>query len=334
MERELTEGALLCTPCGRLDPGARGWSRRPLLRGNLRGHRLRKKRWDYWAVTTDRHLLFLLLADADYVGVAVVSLLDLASGERFEAATVTPFGLGVRLPETTDGAPVRFDHLGIRVALAPFASGIALQASARSLGGSRVEVDLSVERPPGHDTLNVVVPFPGPEGERFQLTSKQIGLPATGTVTWNGTPIDFSRASASLDHGRGVWPWRTGWHWAAASGTSGGRQVALNLGGRWTDGSGATENGLWIDGRLHKLGDRLDFTREATGWRIRTPESDRAALRFSPLQKRELGLELGLLAARLDWSVGRFHGTLAGDDGTCASFDGVLGWCEQLDARW
>src|SRR4051794_1492114 len=109
MERELREETRLCTADGRLDPAAIGWSRRPLHRANLRGRWPRKKRWDYWAFMTPRHFLFVLVADVDYLGIASVSLLDLATGRRFEAAAITPLGLGVRLPETVCGAPIVFD---------------------------------------------------------------------------------------------------------------------------------------------------------------------------------------------------------------------------------
>lgn len=47
-ERELTEPVDLAAADGRsLNPAARGWSRRPLHRANLRGGWGRTKRWDY-----------------------------------------------------------------------------------------------------------------------------------------------------------------------------------------------------------------------------------------------------------------------------------------------
>jgi Protein of unknown function (DUF2804) len=62
-ERELVEDVSLCASDGQLNPEAVGWSRRPIHRGALRGPWPRRKRWDYWAVTTERHLLFLLQVD-------------------------------------------------------------------------------------------------------------------------------------------------------------------------------------------------------------------------------------------------------------------------------
>jgi len=332
VERELTDPVRLCTPDGHFDQRAAGWSRRPLHTCNLRGRWPRKKRWDFWAVTTERHVLFVCVADVDYLGLALVSVLDLASGERFEAAAVTPFGLGVAQPQTVGGGPVRFDRLGVHVAIDARPDGTAIRASGRSLRGDRLEVDLVVRSPPGQETLTVALPL---AGDAFQLTSKHVGLPASGRVTLRGVRLDFERAAACLDFGRGVWPRRTSWCWAAGSGTTAdGRAVAVNLGGLWTDGAGVTENGVWVDGRLHKVGARAAFVPEPSGWRIGSDPPGAVDLRLERVQRRRVRFDVGVLGARLDWSAGRFVGSVTGEDGERVTMDGALGWAERFDARW
>ncbi len=50
-------------------------------------------------------------------------------------------------------------------------------------------------------------------------------------------------------------------NWAAASGVStDGRTVGLQFGGKWTEGTGFTENALCIDGRLTKIHEELEWT--------------------------------------------------------------------------
>ncbi|MCG5214150.1 DUF2804 family protein [Streptosporangium soli] len=36
-----------------------------------------------------------------------------------------------------------------------------------------------------------------------------------------------------------------------------GREVGVRVGSRWTDGTGSVENGLFLDGRLHKISEEL-----------------------------------------------------------------------------
>src|SRR5262245_37434682 len=109
-EPELTTPVLECLPDGRLNPAAVGWSRRPLHRCNLSGHWPRKKRWDYWCVTTDTHLLSLTCANIDYLELFNVGLFDYATRTVIERSVVMPFGTGVQMPETVAGGDMHLDR--------------------------------------------------------------------------------------------------------------------------------------------------------------------------------------------------------------------------------
>src|SRR5262249_45501022 len=157
-----------------------------------------------------------------------------------------------------------------------------------------IEVAVTVERPPSHETVNVVVPW---DEARFHFTSKQQALPARGVVRVDGREHRLDRegdAFACLDFGRGRWPRGIEWGWALASGRAGARTIGLNLGARWTDGTGVTENAVVIDGRVHKIADAVDFT-PGGAWRIRTRAGDRVDLSFTPSHRRALRLPLGLV---------------------------------------
>jgi hypothetical protein len=137
-----------------------------------------------------------------------------------------------------------------------------------------------------------------------------------------------------LDHGRGRWPRKTAWIWACAPG-----RIGWNLGGRWTDGTGLSENGLFIGGKVEKLNEELvfDFDRSdwQRPWRIRAPSS-RVDLCFTPLHRRQAGAlpRFLPLAARLDWRLGRYSGTLVTAAGERIEVKDLLGWAEELEARW
>jgi hypothetical protein len=325
--REVTEPVALCTSDGRVEPAAVGWSRQPLQRCVIPGHWGRRKRWHHWAVTTREHLVTITFADLDYLGLAAVYFLDFASGRETEKVAVRPLGWGVPLPDDGAGGEVRVRGMGLELTLAGRGGHTELRARARGL-----EVDLRVTTPPGHESLNVVVPFPGSAGRAFQMTSKQSALPAEGEVRALGRSFAFgahNQAFAHLDFGRGVWPRRTIWNWAAGSGLSGGHTIGLNFGARWTDGSGVTENGVIIDGRLTKLGEvAIRYDRRATDrpWRLGAEDVD---LTFTPFGGRRLRLELGLAAARLDLRWGRYAGRVLGHE-----LESVVGWAEEFRGRW
>ncbi|MBB0995152.1 DUF2804 domain-containing protein, partial [Dietzia sp. SLG510A3-40A3] len=194
-----------------------------------------------------------------------------------------------------------------------------------------LQVSLEVERA-GHDSLAVVVPW---SESRFQYTLKDLAYPVTGTVTLDGTTHDLGTGWAVLDCGRGRWRYATTWNWGAGSGVVDGSTRAIQVGGKWTDGTGSTENGILVDGRMHKLGEDLrwsyDLTDPAGPWRVR---GERLDATLTPFHLRRDITELGVLAVKTHQAFGVWNGTGVLDDGSQVSLDGLVGWAEQSRNRW
>ena len=330
MERELTEACDIADGAGRLRRDAIGWSRHPTHRCNLPAGLARVHAFDYWCVTTRTSALTVLVADVGLAGVALVSFLDLAGGSPIERIYVRPRGLPVPMPASPHGELVLdVRRLQLRV------GGDRLEAHARTITGHRLDVELTIERPAGHETVNVLVPW---DDERFHFTSKQQALPARGRVVVDGREHRFEPATeafACRDFGRGRWPSGIDWRWAFASARRGGRTIGLNLGGLWTDGTGVGENALVIDGRVHKIDDAVDFDVATRGqhapWRIRTRRSGRVDLTFTPVTTRAVTLP-PLIKVRQ--CVGRFAGTVVDDAGVAIVLDDVIGVAETVHGRW
>jgi hypothetical protein len=329
-EAELTSPRALADSRGRLRPDAIGWARHPLWSCAIAGRRGRKKRWSYWAVQDARFFLALTIADLDYAGLATATLLEHRSARLSERALPSPLARGLAMPEGLAGT-TRFEGLDLHVAMHDDGRDVRLEA--RFAG---VVADVRVRRPEGRETLNVVVPW---SPERYQYTSKQIGLPCEGTVRgrdeWYTLGPD---ARASLDFGRGVWPYRTAWNWGAASGASDGVEIAINLGGRWTRGTGMTENGVAVGGRLHKIGEELTFLRDPrrpdAPWRVRDDGGERVDLVFTPRSTRDVRVPLGIVSSELHHAIGTYDGDVVLDDGARLRVQGLRGWAEEHRARW
>lgn len=339
-EREITSPVDLCLSDGRLNRAAVGWSRAPLHRCNLSGRWGRKKRWDYWCVTTDEHLLAVTVADLDYVGIADVYFVDFAGGgaERpIRRSAATPFARGLQLPDTVGGGAIHVDALGLAIDLVPEQGGTRLLVKARGVAGPRIEADVLVELPPGHETLGVVIPW---SDRLFQYTSKHNTRPARGRVVAGGREHLFGPANHAfgcLDFGRGIWPYRSSWNWASASGIAGGRAIGLQLGGIWTDGTGMNENAICVDGALHKIGERLVFSYDRASfmapWRIRSDDGGAVLLSFEPLFERRSRIALGVAESGVHQLFGRFSGTVRAGGEAIAVHD-LFGWAEEHRARW
>lgn len=333
-EPELTAPAFLCGPDGRLNRAAVGWSRHPLHTCNLPPSLPRKKKWNYWAVTTDDFLFSATIADVELAQLGGAYIFDRRTHRHIDKSVIRPANTIV-MPEGVSG-DMRIEHPALRVAMTDEGAGTRIRVDSADFGGMRVVADILIQRPPRHETLNVVIPW---SDLQFQFTSKQNTLPASGFVQLDDERIEFSPpAFGCLDYGRGVWPEHTVWNWGAASGVQGGRTVGLNLGGQWTDGTGMTENGICIDGRLTKIGEDLafDYDRAArmNPWRVRTPTTDRIDLLFEPEFERisESGNAERYMNVRQ--MFGRYSGRVTPDGEAPVALHNLFGWIEDQEARW
>jgi hypothetical protein len=332
-ERELTVPVRLCLADGRLNPAARGWSRQPLHHCALPGSWGRRKRWDYWCVTTPTHVLSVTVADVDYLALADVWCLELGTRRVFRKAWGAPLGAGVELPDQVGGASIDVRRRGFRVGLLEDEAATRIVVDA----GSRFACDITLRRPYDHESLSVVIPW---SGRRFQCTTKDNTRPATGTISWDGEQVALPAGASwgCLDYGRGKWPYRTAWNWGSASGSIGEQTVGLQLGGKWTVGTGFTENALCVDGRLTKLSHELDWVYDRSDWlrpwRITSPGRERVDLTFTPVYDKPSRLELGVASSTVHQCFGTYAGTVVPDRRDPIAIDGLFGWAEEARWRW
>src|SRR5262249_38687820 len=143
--------------------------------------------------------------------------------------------------------------------------GMTVSLASTPKTGARIVADFVVRRPPGQESLNVVVLW---SPTRFQLNSKHAALPCEGTVEVSGARYALTAATCHgvQDYGRGIWPYRACWNWGVATGMHDGARVAVNVGHRWTTGTGVNENGILLDGRLHKVSEDLRWDYDPSDW--------------------------------------------------------------------
>ena len=330
-ERELTTPVNLTMPDGTLNASAVGWSRSPLVRtdgiGGLRRPG-RNKRWEHWGVTTPTHVLGLTIAHLDYAGVLGFYLADRATGQEWVTDATIPLGGQIELPGTigegrsygrTRKLMLRFDEVP---------SGARLRGQAGD-----VAFDIIAHLDEERDMLGVVVPW---DEQTFQYTVKDVGRRATGTIWIGNEAHDVSgpEAFATLDHGRGRWPYSVHWNWGVGAGRLGKQHLAIQLGGKWTDGTGSTENAVVVGNILHKIGQELlweyDDTNFEQPWLVR---GEGIELRFEPFHLRTASTQLGVLSSNTNQAFGTWSGSLR-IDGESIRVEGLTGWAEDVRNRW
>lgn len=329
-ERELVAPVDLCRPDGRLNPEAVGWSRRPLVRANLSGWG-RNKRFEYWCITSPELVVALNISHSDYRVTLASFFLDRTSLKDIALAEVRwlPRGLVTPMSEVSGGGALHGKGDGIEVRMTPEDGGTRLW-----LRSDRIEIDAFAAEPPGHESMSVVVPW---DDKRFQLTRKSNCMRASGTVCADGADYTLSPDSAwaSLDHGRGRWPYSILWNWASASGITDGHEIGLQFGAKWTDGTPSTENALCIDGRVHKISEEMAWTYDTADfmkpWTIRGAGVD---LVFTPVFDRKSNFDRVVVLSREDQCFGHFNGTITAPAGDTIRIENLFGWAEEVHRRW
>jgi hypothetical protein len=340
-ERELTSPVELCTPDGRrLHRDARGWSRVPLHRANLRGRWGRNKRWDYWALLTEELAISVTYADVDYLGIVAVWWADLTTGRSGGRERAVPFGRGIELPDVAGSAALSFGSAGLDVRIEDDTDGTTrLWADWREPDGNPGHLAAAVVAPPGHESVNVVIPW---SETRFQYTSKHQARPAHGELVVGDEVRSFGddhgEAWGVLDVGRGRWPYRTRWNWGGGAGRStAGQVVGIQVGGKWTVGTGATENGVVVDGEVVKLGEELtwayDWDEPMAPWSVRSSDGG-LDLTLQPRYDRHSKTQALVLATEVHQVFGRWSGRVPAPDGRQLEVAGLVGFAEESRSRW
>ena len=333
-EPEITAPVDLCDADGRLDPAAVGWSRRPLVRANLRGGWPRKKRWNFWNWIAPRFVFSVTLADIDYAAFCQVTFIDFET-KRTRAAMAFARPGSLALPEAVERT-VRFERRSMQYANVQDGGLIKVDFSGTSKDGQEIVADFVVRTPPGQESLNVVVPW---TRERFQLNSKHAALPCEGFVDVGGVrwPMEPATCHAVQDFGRGLWPYRSFWNWGVATGVQDGVRIAVNVGARWTTGTGVNENGILVDGRLHKIMEDVRWDYDPSDWmrpwRVRAEATGMVDLTLEPIVAHRTRTSLGVLSTGGVCCFGRWHGTIR-VDGREIRIAQFMGWAEEFAHRW
>lgn len=336
VEREITESVLLCDDKGLLNPKAIGFARHPLIQSNLTRNFMRKKKWNYWCVYGEDLLFSATITHLDYAVVCFVYLFNYETQRFHEKQITLPILRNVNMPENVLES-VKFMNASITVQMTHYKGETHLSVSMPDFDSEVLHADLHIYHPPEDESLNVVIPR---SRNIFQFTAKHHTLPTMGFVKIGDKRYDFNSdySFSVLDYGRGIWPRNASWNWAMASQRLGGRRIGLNFGGQWTDGTGMTENAVFIDGRMTKIHEDVLFTYDKKNmkapWTIKTKFSDDVMLTFTPFFKRIAKTDVKLVRSEVHQLIGYFDGTIRLHDNSVLHIRQMLGSSEEHNAKW
>ena len=322
-----------------------GWSTQPVLDANLEDshfyrvralQRLRMKVWDYYAVTTPTHFFSFTISDVGYLGMVFAYVIEFATGEYKEQTLSLPFGGGVKLPRNSTAGVTEYVKNDLYLRFTAEEGARVLSVRWPGFGGRALNAELSLDCPPGHESMTIVIPI---KGKRYYYNRKINCLPAQGWMEYKGMrhPVDPDTCLGSLDWGRGVWEYNSFWVWASSSGfMADRRRIGLNLGFGFGDTRAATENCFILEGKVHKLGE-VNFSYDnhnfKAPWTMKSPDG-RLDLVFTPFFERVAKTDALILKSEVHQMFGRYKGRVVTDEGKTLEISDLVGWAEEHNARW
>ncbi len=326
------------------------WSRSPFFtysRASVQAPLRRVKEWDRYFILSEQVCLSFALADYGLRGCLQVSLVDLANNKslRFRQGLALPFG-SLSLPESSSSGTAKIMN---RLSNVDF--------SAIENGGKIIKVDI-----PSFDAnkglRGALILSSPPEAEimasiganhkntaEFFYSQRQPSLIVEGVMRYGDRDIVFMKDEAFgvFSWGRGLRPRKDSWTWLAASGLwqdkerkNKKRLLGLNLASAKGNWAQASENALFIDGKIHKL-EGVHFERdsqnELSPWNIRD-KSGKIEVHFEP-SLYQFGRTGHVFMSKEETHIyGEFRGNITIDEGRDIEFINVMGFIECAKNKW
>jgi hypothetical protein len=315
-----------------------GWARRMHYRydrAGVRANPFALKEWDFYQLRQGDWIVQLTIGHVSYAGSVSAIAFNLRTGQRagFNHLLALPLR---RWPMETSPDT---DSVLARAGRGWSAEFTTASAGQRHLVArderSRTDIDITLAADPADDRMVIATPFQ--RATRFYLNHKQNFWGGSGRVVLGDVAFDLdATTTATLDWGRGVWPYRQRWYWGNGTAFVDGHRFGFNIGWGFGDTSRATENMVFVDGTAVKLGevhldhDPADYL---APWRFSSGGDFEVTM--TPLYDNVTGTRIPPVVDTSCHQVwGTWNGTVRTPEGGRLVIEDVIAFCEYAVNRW
>jgi hypothetical protein len=315
-----------------------GWARQEYLSYDpvmVYADRHRKTESDRYIVHTPTHMVVFEIKDDGWLGYMGISIISLRDKKRSTQIFTTYLPLGsYNMPVSSKIGKIRYRTKKTQLDFVCMEEGARIiKVDVPKFGRHRsLRGELVLSEFDNSESLYTNQPWRN-EKYAFKYTRCSPCFYVEGVIQFGGTEIVFTRGNAwgVLDWNRIIRPKADIRYWATASGISEGKQLSFCIGYSWADFSLGTENGFFVDGKLHKL-DQVTFhiplSDWLSPWRF-TSNDNRLEMTFSPHQERIDRHSLFLYSSTRRQVCGFFSGKVQLDGGSLLEFQNLTGFAER-----
>ncbi len=280
-------------------------------------HPSRRKEWERYLLFNSRYAFQVTYGNAGWAGLAGVTLVDFATGERFSSGKRKLFPGDTLDLDFSGGQPHSLKYEDDDLFLSISFDGEVRRILVRS---DRFDADLSCHD--AGDAMVTVTPFA--LRSQFCYRYKKVFRDLAGHLYMHNVNQRLDGETfLLLDSVRGVLPYRNGWIWAAGARETDRGVLALNLGTGFGSEDAPSENAIFLDGKMQKLGRVFfkfspeDYMRP---WRI-SDAAHRIHLTFRPAFEDRSDRNYLLVHDRRRQLFGKLSGTVRLQSGETIRLD-------------
>jgi hypothetical protein len=325
-------------------PGYFGWSRSPVfLYGSspLWPPRRRITSSDRFIIFSSNDMLVMEVLDGAYLGYVGITVISLKTKKRNTKYFVVPFPMGsFNMPQNSESGSVKIQEKKISVDFSVMEGKSRIikfdfPRFSRSKGSLRGYIVLS----PPEEAESLYNCMPWREDKlAFRSTCRSPWFIVEGAVQFGLSELQFTKNDAwgIFDWNRGVRPRSDVRYWAAGCGLQDGKQVSFTVGYGSADASHGTENGFFLNGKLHKL-DQVTFHINPESWLgpwSFTSNDQRLEMTFTPIMERTGKQHFLFHSMKRRQVFGHFSGKIILDDNSEINFKDIMGFAERKKTRF
>lgn len=345
---EITQSTELLTEDGKL--AVTGWAKKNIFDYNRRlaKPRCRLKEWDYYQISDGEYLVKIFFYNVTIASNASACIIDLKTGKHIASSSMQFFTKKKFCMPRHSDVPnfFRYESNGTVLQFDTRRTCRKLEYSGKAIGGKPFKVQFELDLLPEQENITTVTPFEKMP-TRFFLSTKLNCMPCEGKVMLGESLVHTfhkDKSFATLDWGRGVWPYKNEWYWGSGATRIDDEQgnshiFGFNLTWKIGDDSNATQNCLFYDGKAHKIGavdiekSPVEENKWMQEWHI-VSDDGRLDLTMSPSYDSVSGAIVFGLGMKSHQVHGLWNGYVVLDDGTKLEIKDMYAFCEYTLCRW
>lgn len=326
--KELKNKNFICTKDGTLNKESIGWSRKIFSNCDIDSGYFRKKIWNHYMWMSDKYICAFAIVKLDYAGLIFIDFYDLEEKREIHKNITIPLCNGMIIHNSV-GSYAHYQNKDMYFNIIRVHEKLHVMIKWN-------EIDIDANFILQKESLNVLVPW---SDKKYHYTSKQLPLKSKGYVCIGqdeNETFNLEDSIGFIDYGRGIWEREKSWYWLTCGFKNEDLKVGLNLGGKWTDNTGVNENGIKINGILHKIYSDVNFEKiDENTWSIKNNqnEEEQIDLIFKVESINDKKNNKLLVKSSLKQHIGRINGEVKVNDETI-EFNDVICWFEDHYAKW